>query len=94
MRFTTYRFALQGTTGWTDLFFNRLRSVWCLEDGLLLYVDGVPPLKLALPWPEYFYVAFRFFAYGDVPPLALDAEFEQRAREAGRQLRALPSGPS
>jgi hypothetical protein len=69
---TNYRFALQGQLGWQDLFYNRIRASECLVDGIVIFFDGQPPLKLAIVWPEYFFVLFQWFAYHTVPKLTID----------------------
>ena len=76
---TDRRFGCQLSTGWTDVWFDQLRNSAPEPDGIVLWRDGVPPLKLHTPAPQSVYVMFRYLAYGESPPVHIDADLEHRA---------------
>ncbi|MDQ1422340.1 MAG: hypothetical protein QOJ52_4302 [Acidimicrobiaceae bacterium] len=64
---TSRRFGLQGVQGWSDIHFHAIRnSDLAPNEGIVLFLDGVSPLKLTMQWPEYHFILFQFLAYGNV----------------------------
>lgn len=65
---TSYRFALVLPSGWADISFERIRGSHCEPDGFVLFLAGLAPLKISI-WPtRWFYVLFRYLAYGEIQP--------------------------
>ncbi len=63
---TNMRFAMQGQTGWVDLWYQDIRMSTCDSNSITLQLAGTPPTQL-ISWPiDYYFVLYRFLANGDV----------------------------
>ena len=69
--FTTQRLSIAGNMGWLDMPYANIRATGQDGDGILLFFDGQPRLKLRMWNPLTHFVLLRYLAYGDVPPPAL-----------------------
>jgi hypothetical protein len=69
--FTTQRVSLAGAMGWLDLPYSGIRATGQADDGILLFFDGQPQLKLRTWNPLTHFVLLRYLAYGDIPQSAL-----------------------
>ena len=69
--FTSQRISIAGTMGWLDMPYSNIRGTGQDGDGILLFFDGQPRLKLRMWNPLTHFVLLRYLAYGDVPPPAL-----------------------
>lgn len=69
--FTSQRIAIAGSMGWLDMPYANIRATGQDGDGIVLFFDGSPRLKLRMWNPLTHFVLLRYLAYGDVPPPAL-----------------------
>jgi len=83
---TTRRFGLQGVSGWNDIVYSDVRASETFTDGLVVYVAGHPPLKLAVAWPEYLSVLFDFLAHGRIRRPVVDADLLAKALAVGKEV--------
>ncbi|HET9690476.1 MAG TPA: hypothetical protein VFP61_04950 [Acidimicrobiales bacterium] len=67
MHVTDLRLGLQTMLGWWDVAYPDIRSMICLDDGVAVFLDARPPLKLVVAWPEYLYVFLNFLAWQRIP---------------------------
>ncbi|EIV96592.1 hypothetical protein FraQA3DRAFT_6496 [Frankia sp. QA3] len=70
---TNHRIALGLSSGWLDIAYPYLRASSVDGIGMIVMVDGQPPVRLEVWPPHWFFVLMRFLAYGetvqvDVPP--------------------------
>ncbi len=76
---TSSRFACQLSQRWADIGYASIRMSQCDEQGVTLWIGNAPPTRLVLPAPHWYFVLFRYLAYGEVvdvpapppPPRAL-----------------------
>jgi hypothetical protein len=68
LHLTSERFGLQGRLRWAEIPYPAVRASDCVPQGIVLFLDGEPPLLVATPWPEYFFVMFRWLAYQQIVP--------------------------
>jgi hypothetical protein len=84
---TSARIGMQGRAGWVDIPYPNIRSFETVPDGVVIYQDRIPPLKLTTSWLEYFLVMLSWLAFSRQVPVTLDPDFAARARATG----ALPA---
>ncbi|WP_261556691.1 hypothetical protein [Frankia tisae] len=70
---TNHRIALGLSSGWLDIAYPYLRASSVDAIGMIIMMDGQPPVRLEVWPPHWFFVLMRFLAYGetvqvDVPP--------------------------
>jgi hypothetical protein len=70
---TDLRIALALSTGWVDIGYPYLRASTVDDSGVIVMLDGQPPIRLEVWPPHWFFVLMRFLAYGEtiqveVPP--------------------------
>jgi hypothetical protein len=94
---TNLRLAGQFASGWNDFWFEPLRASECTLDGVILWYDGMPPCKIAVPHPEWLFSLFRWLVYGEIFDWQLDERTRERVVRAGHPLpdtqSTAPSGP-
>ncbi len=69
--FTSQRLSMAGSMGWLDMPYANIRATGQDGDGIVLFFDNQPRLKLRMWNPLTHFVLLRYLAYGDVPPAAL-----------------------
>jgi hypothetical protein len=77
---TDRRFALQGRLRWHDIFYSSVKATECLDDGIVIMLDGQEPLKLSTPWPQYYFVLFNWLGYRSIPDVQLPDRLRERFR--------------
>jgi hypothetical protein len=75
---TNLRFGLFAQeTGWSNLAYDAIRDTDLVYyDGIVFFFDQLEPMKLSIPWPEYHFLLFQYFAYGRCIPFELPAGLE------------------
>jgi hypothetical protein len=69
MFLTNRRFALQGDSQWSDLWFDGIRMSSCDGEAIELHMANNPPLALRV-WPaDYHFAMFRWLAHGELVQL-------------------------
>jgi hypothetical protein len=63
---TDKRFAIQGQSQWTDLWFETIRMSSCDGTSVTLHIANMPPTQVHV-WPiDYYFALYHFLANGDV----------------------------
>lgn len=83
---TTTRLACQLQQQWVDFAYASIRASGPDLDGLVIWHEGQPPIKLHLPFPDWYYVLLRFLAHGEIVAPHLPPEFCRRVLAAGKPL--------
>lgn len=92
LHLTDRRFALQLSQEWADIPFSCIRASHCDERGIALWYEGCPPARLELPAPQWHFVLFRFFAYGETPDLRVPDDLARRAARGGYGVTSIGMG--
>lgn len=70
---TDRRFAFQGQTQWTDIWFDDIRMSTCDGTSITLHISGAPPTQLHT-WPiDYHFALFHFLSNGNIIQIPADA---------------------
>jgi len=63
---TDKRFAIQGQTQWTDLWYEHIRMASCDSNSITLHMANEPPMQLYV-WPcDYHFALYHFLANGEI----------------------------
>lgn len=66
---TSQRFALQGGTRWTDIWYSDVRMSYCDGEAVVLELSSSTPVQLRT-WPAFaVFVLFRYLAHGEIVQL-------------------------
>jgi hypothetical protein len=84
LHLTNWRLVFQSNEGdWLDFPFEMIGWSECFSDGIGIWAQEWSPMYFSMPYPEWLYGFFCFFAYGQAPQVPIARELDWRARRVG-----------